>query len=345
MTQGALKNQGTAAEEAQVSEALASIRSVIKNNLEQGFENFNDTKGGEASLENVISLEELAMKADLSKTGQQKEAQQGPSQKADVLLLTKEMEDLGPTKTVQKKETGMSDEEQKAVEEAMAEVTGKVAEESTETAAEEAETTTDTAVPEEAAETETAPEATTEAITDEAMPEAPAPEPEATEAPVADFEMGANEPESVNEIASDTTLAESAAAFSELATVARQLSGAPQDEGAAPVTSDNAGGHTVDALMRELLRPLLKDWLDTHLPSLVKWLVTEQIEKMLKDQMGGVTGVSAPAAEANTAPEPAMEEPAMEETAPAPEDEGEQTEGVDPMTAMDFDAPGEAPAA
>lgn len=33
--------------------------------------------------------------------------------------------------------------------------------------------------------------------------------------------------------------------------------------------------------VRELLRPLLKEWLDTNLPVLVKWIVNEQIEKLM----------------------------------------------------------------
>ncbi len=46
----------------------------------------------------------------------------------------------------------------------------------------------------------------------------------------------------------------------------------------------NAGQYTLDRLMKEMLRPMLKEWLDANLPSLVKWIVTEQIEKILKQQ-------------------------------------------------------------
>ena len=42
------------------------------------------------------------------------------------------------------------------------------------------------------------------------------------------------------------------------------------------------GQQTVDELMQSILRPMLKDWLDAHLPSLVKWIVTEQIEKVMQ---------------------------------------------------------------
>lgn len=46
------------------------------------------------------------------------------------------------------------------------------------------------------------------------------------------------------------------------------------------------GGKTLEALMQEMLRPMLKDWLDAHLPSLVKWIVTEQIEKVVQQRFG-----------------------------------------------------------
>lgn len=49
-------------------------------------------------------------------------------------------------------------------------------------------------------------------------------------------------------------------------------------------SSKDLGQSTVEGLMRELLRPMLKDWLDAHLPSLVKWIVTEQIEKIIQEK-------------------------------------------------------------
>lgn len=42
------------------------------------------------------------------------------------------------------------------------------------------------------------------------------------------------------------------------------------------------GQQTVDELMQSILRPILKEWLDAYLPSLVKWIVTEQIEKVMQ---------------------------------------------------------------
>lgn len=56
----------------------------------------------------------------------------------------------------------------------------------------------------------------------------------------------------------------------------------------ATLSSQDAGigGKTLEALMQEMLRPMLKDWLDAHLPSLVKWIVTEQIEKVVQQRFG-----------------------------------------------------------
>lgn len=53
------------------------------------------------------------------------------------------------------------------------------------------------------------------------------------------------------------------------------------------IQSGSFGNQTVDQLMREMLRPLLKEWLDSHLPSLVKWLVAEKIEQMIREKQDG----------------------------------------------------------
>ena len=45
---------------------------------------------------------------------------------------------------------------------------------------------------------------------------------------------------------------------------------------------DAAGqtGNTLEALVRDLLRPVLKDWLDAHLPELVESLVAREIARI-----------------------------------------------------------------
>lgn len=41
------------------------------------------------------------------------------------------------------------------------------------------------------------------------------------------------------------------------------------------------GGPTIEDLVREEIRPLLKDWLDAHLPTLVERLVRAEIERVV----------------------------------------------------------------
>ncbi|MBS0271347.1 MAG: DUF2497 domain-containing protein [Proteobacteria bacterium] len=42
------------------------------------------------------------------------------------------------------------------------------------------------------------------------------------------------------------------------------------------------GGQTIEDLVRESLKPLLKEWLDTNLPTLVRWVVNEQVERIMR---------------------------------------------------------------
>ena len=42
-----------------------------------------------------------------------------------------------------------------------------------------------------------------------------------------------------------------------------------------------SGGPTVEELVRDEIRPLLKEWLDTNLPSLVERLVRAEIERVV----------------------------------------------------------------
>lgn len=41
-----------------------------------------------------------------------------------------------------------------------------------------------------------------------------------------------------------------------------------------------AGGVTVEAMIREMLRPMLKDWLEENLPSMVERIVAQEIERV-----------------------------------------------------------------
>lgn len=42
-------------------------------------------------------------------------------------------------------------------------------------------------------------------------------------------------------------------------------------------------GNTVEGIVRELLRPMMKQWLDVHLPSMVENLVREEIQRIQRE--------------------------------------------------------------
>jgi cell pole-organizing protein PopZ len=44
--------------------------------------------------------------------------------------------------------------------------------------------------------------------------------------------------------------------------------------------AESPPGNTLEALVRELLRPVLKDWLDQHLPEMVEGLVAREIARI-----------------------------------------------------------------
>jgi len=55
-------------------------------------------------------------------------------------------------------------------------------------------------------------------------------------------------------------------------------------ESVATSSSAAAGGMTLDALVREMLRPMLSEWIDTHMPAIVERLVKQEIEGLPDDQ-------------------------------------------------------------
>lgn len=63
-----------------------------------------------------------------------------------------------------------------------------------------------------------------------------------------------------------------------------QLNGATSSSAKSPLD-----GQAIEQQLREILRPLLKEWLDANLPVLVRWIVNEQIEKIM-EQKGLFTG-------------------------------------------------------
>ena len=75
---------------------------------------------------------------------------------------------------------------------------------------------------------------------------------------------------------SQKTITETVEAFDSLRKLSKNH---PQPTG--KHASQEMGGQTIETLIREMLRPLLKDWLDTHLPKIVQSVVQEQVEKVM----------------------------------------------------------------
>jgi uncharacterized protein len=100
-----------------------------------------------------------------------------------------------------------------------------------------------------------------------AIEPAPPPPPEPEPEPVQTDE---------DRLVSETTAAASMAALSQLSTLSAQR----------PQISDMPLGdvnRTLLEVVRELLRPMLKDWLDTNLPPLVERLVQEEIRRVSRE--------------------------------------------------------------
>jgi cell pole-organizing protein PopZ len=102
--------------------------------------------------------------------------------------------------------------------------------------------------------------------------------------PSRDPQEGINSPirskiESPEKLLSEEALRQSANAFRDLEKIKQSLK-MPDHI----LDSEKIGNYTVDDLVRELLRPILREWLDAHLPSMIRTLVAEQIEKALQQR-------------------------------------------------------------
>jgi cell pole-organizing protein PopZ len=71
------------------------------------------------------------------------------------------------------------------------------------------------------------------------------------------------------------------AANATTAALSQLMARGPREE-----TLISVGGRTVEDLVRELLRPLLKSWLDDNLPPMVERLVQEEIARLVRDVHG-----------------------------------------------------------
>lgn len=81
------------------------------------------------------------------------------------------------------------------------------------------------------------------------------------------------------DVLSARALEESNAALSQLSALSEEMAQTAMRKGLGQAVGDC----TIEQLMREMLQPMLKEWLDTHLPGLVKWVVTEEVAKMRKE--------------------------------------------------------------
>jgi cell pole-organizing protein PopZ len=104
-----------------------------------------------------------------------------------------------------------------------------------------------------------------------------APEPAFETKPVATPEPVPPPPPRADRLVSGAAAAASIASMSQLA---------PARPG--PIGSMALGdaGRTLEDLVRELLRPMLKDWLDAQLPKIVERLVQEEIQRMSREAQG-----------------------------------------------------------
>lgn len=133
----------------------------------------------------------------------------------------------------------------------------------------------------------------TEIVPADAQPEAPAPKPEAVrEAPKAkapeprpEVRMEAKAPKSEAKPARAAAPAATPAATAQAAAVLSDLSAkAARDSldnlSRLLVRNDDGQSNTLEGLVREMLRPMLKDWLDANLPPIVETMVKREIDRI-----------------------------------------------------------------
>ncbi len=75
----------------------------------------------------------------------------------------------------------------------------------------------------------------------------------------------------------DTTLVAPSVAAAAASSIGSMVRGITADR----AVQVHSGGPTLDEIVREELRPLLKQWLDTHLPGMVERLVRVELERVI----------------------------------------------------------------
>ncbi|WP_084419255.1 DUF2497 domain-containing protein [Henriciella litoralis] len=124
-------------------------------------------------------------------------------------------------------------------------------------------------VPAQVFEETTEPEPAMMAMTEEPAPE-PAPEPEKAET---DMLRGTTE----NTASNDDALTDE-----KIAGVAASALGKLMLKKPAATPEASADPNTLDGLMRELLRPMIKEWLDANLPGIVERKVEEEVQRIAR---------------------------------------------------------------
>jgi cell pole-organizing protein PopZ len=110
--------------------------------------------------------------------------------------------------------------------------------------------------------------------------EEPEPEPEVEAESGPDLEFGEDEAEP----APDLPMEEDVTAVEDddrlVSDVAASATASAFAGLSAALGSTRIEGRTMEDIVKELLRPMLKDWLDTNLPSLVEQIVREEVERL-----------------------------------------------------------------
>ena len=85
----------------------------------------------------------------------------------------------------------------------------------------------------------------------------------------------------MSELISNAAAGAAASALERLATASQQQQAKPVvSPPALPILS--VGNRSLEDLVQELLRPMLKQWLDSNLPSIVERMVAQEIIKISK---------------------------------------------------------------
>lgn len=113
----------------------------------------------------------------------------------------------------------------------------------------------------------------TEVVEEEPPPPAPAEEPPPAPPPLSRPAAVAAAAPPQDRLVSEPTAVASVAALSQLAAVSAKRDGLALGDGQL----------TIEELVRDLLRPMLRDWLDANLPGMVERLVREEIERLVRD--------------------------------------------------------------